>query len=108
MKLGILALLVCLISAIEMNTANRNHPIVGAFRDDVNTVSNVLNYLFDNIGVNATDTQACFDNIELVMWYYYYAYDGFVLTDHPWNASVSSARLIGTLSPVLRNCYSFA
>ena len=65
--------------------------------------------MVEAIGFNATaiNQQACFDNIELLMWYYYYSYTGYLETDKPWNASVSAARGVATISPVLRGCYGF-
>lgn len=77
---------------------------------DINFVSDLLNSLFIGFGFNKflTNEASCFDNVELLLWYSYYAYVGYVETDRPWNATVSVARAIATMSPMLRGCYVFS
>ena len=47
--------------------------------DDINLISDLLNSLFIGFGLNKFlgSEAACFDNVELFLWYSYYAYVGY-------------------------------
>ena len=54
--------------------------------------------------------EACFDNIEKLLWYGYYSYEGLALSPPTelYNATLSFTKMMGSISPVCRTCYGFS
>ena len=51
--------------------------------EDINLISDLLNSLFVGFGLNKFlgSEAKCFDNVELLLWYSFYAYVGYAETD---------------------------
>jgi len=88
-------------------------PLVGEndeFVNDVDLFKGVVDAIFRGLGLDSflNSEEACFDDLELMLWYYYYTYDGIIVADELYNGTLSLTKAIGTTSPVLRKCYNFS
>jgi CRISPR/Cas system endoribonuclease Cas6 (RAMP superfamily) len=69
-----------------------------------------LNAIFRGLGLDdfLGGEEKCVDDLELMIWYYYYSYEGYVMSDEIYNGTLSFTKGMGTVSPVMRKCYNFS
>ena len=46
--------------------------------EDISFIKELINAIFDGLGLNdfLGGEEACFDDLEVMLWYFYYSYDG--------------------------------
>ena len=70
----------------------------------------MVNAIFSGLGLDnfLGGEEQCFDDLELMLWYYYYSYNGIIESDQLYNGTLSFTKALGTFSPVMRKCYNFS
>ena len=78
--------------------------------DGISFIKDLLNAIFSGLGLDdfLGGEDQCLDDLEVLMWYYYYTYEGLLLSDEIYNGTLSFSKAMGTISPVMRKCYNFS
>jgi hypothetical protein len=78
--------------------------------EDISFVKSLINAVFEGLGLNdfLGGEEACFDDLEVMLWYYYYSYEGIFESSQVYNGTLSLTKALGQASPVLRKCYTFS
>ena len=78
--------------------------------DAISFSKDLLNALFSGLGLDdfLGGEEKCIDDLEVMLWYYYYTYEGLIMSDELYNGTLSLTKGIGKISPVVRKCYNFS
>ena len=87
-----------------------SHPIVTShsYLHDLGIFAYV-DSLFSGLGLNnvLNGQDVCFENIEIMYWYYFYSYYDLIEAAELYTSTTSFLKGVATISPVLRKCYNF-
>lgn len=112
MKFILLLLIIQAVIGTRLNVTQEENPHEeqSEIMEGIYFAKNLLNALFDGLGLDdfLGGEEACIDDIEVMLWYYYYTYEGIFMSEELYNGTLSLTKGLGRISPVVRKCYNFS